>query len=391
MFNLQSAQLFIEQSEDDFFDERNLEIQKAIKRIVDKGGKPSVTTIYNALPDVIKTHGCTLDVKEHFKMLTTLQHYGDPHTILKQFKATHRLCRLKNKVDNLGEIASKGDIEEFDNAFDNMITASAYENEIDDAETFEEIINKPEEQIAGKFFDLSVKSIRGFIPKFRKGQYICIAGAPGEGKTTLAGIFAETIPNMIYQSYEMDADEIRDIIISRNTRIDSKKIVYKDLSFDEARLVESTRRELKERLTLRISTKQYKENDLFTFIKRMKYKHNINGVVIDYAQIIPLSYGSGSKVEKLDELSRRFKSTARDLDIMMIVLSSINSLSLKENRAPILSDVRGSLAFTHDADTVIFLYKDQDKNQCCAIGKQRKGDIGKVHDFVYKKEIHSIY
>lgn len=392
IFNLQSAKLLIEIQDSDFIDERNLEIKKAIAKLLDSGQKPSITSIYNELPDVIMRNGMQSEVRSYYKKLACAQHFGDPYTIMKQFKSSHRMCRLKNGLEILHEIAAKGDTEDFDVAFDTFITQCSSENELDDGQVMADIISNPNpEQVKGKFFDMPIASLREMIPKVRTGQYICIAGAPAAGKTTLGGILAECLPNMFYQSYEMDAEEIRDIIISRNSKINSRKIEFNNMDFEERKLFDTTKRILKDKITMRISDKPYRDNDLFAVIKRMKYKFNINGVVIDYAQIIPRTTGKKSQVEYYEYLSNRFKIIARELNIIVIALSAINNNSLRENRAPNLSDLRGSLSFGADADTVIFLYNDGEDNPSCSVGKQRKGKIGKVYNFKYNKEIHSMY
>ena len=93
-------------------------------------------------------------------------------------------------------------------------------------------------------------------------------------------------------------------------------------------------------------------------------------------------------------MSRRLKLLAREENIVVIALSQLSKDSIREGRAPNLSDLRGSLSFGADADKVIFLYTVPDEENVgtgitqCAIGKNRKGKIGKVEGFYYNKPIH---
>jgi len=215
------------------------------------------------------------------------------------------------------------------------------------------------------------------------------------GKTTLAGIIAERIPKMLIISYEMDSEEIHNTIVSRNAGIDSRLIEFNTLNFEQKAKVDTQRRILKDKLTMFITDTPPKGNDLGAYIRRMKQKHDINGVIIDYAQLIPLSGGNRNKVEQYEELSRKFKQIARELKIIVIALSSINGASLKENRSPNLSDLRGSLSFGADADTVIFTYGVPSETYgteepACSVAKQRKGRTGKVEGFKYIKAIHTM-
>ena len=83
---------------------------------------------------------------------------------------------------------------------------------------------------------------------------------------------------------------------------------------------------------------------------------------------------------------------AREEKVIVIALSQLSKDSIREGRAPNLSDLRGSLSFGNDADKVIFIYEVEDddgnKETRCALGKNRKGRIGIVDGFRYIKNIH---
>jgi replicative DNA helicase len=292
----------------------------------------------------------------------------------------------------------KGDYALFDEYFEEFLHKYSTKETIDDAEKMSEIMAKPllQQEKSYQFFDVPIPSLAQVVPKFRTGQYVCISGAPAMGKSTMACIIAERIPKMLMISYEMDSEEIHDTIVSRNAGIDSRLIEFNTLNFEQKAKVDTQRRILKDKLTMFITDTPPKGNDLGAYIRRMKQKHDINGVVIDYAQLIPLSGGNKNKVEQYEELSRKFKQIARELKIIVIALSSINGASLKENRSPNLSDLRGSLSFGADADTVIFTYGVPSETYgteepACSVAKQRKGKTGKVEGFKYIKAIHSMF
>jgi len=254
---------------------------------------------------------------------------------------------------------------------------------------------KPEEIKANQIrFKTGINSLDDFIKYLYGGQYITIAASPGMGKSTLSIIIAENIPNSLVMSYEMSAEEIHDILISRKARVNSENIETDDLTFPERQSIATARRILSDECTLLVCDQNLNMPDMFGFIKRSVRRYGVKCVVIDYAQIIPGIPGKGTQTEKFEMLSRRFKNLARELKIVVIALSQLNKDSIKEGRAPNLSDLRGSLSFGADADKVIFLYTVPDEevmgrgSTSLSLGKNRKGRLGKVDNFFYQKEIH---
>ncbi len=389
IFNKQGAVILSEIPCEEFFREENREIRNVISKLLAEQKVPSVTSIYNMLQE--KT-------KKFFMDVSTCQAFGEPFTLLSQFKSSHRLCNMSHSIGALYDLSMKGDVNKFEEYFEDFMDKYACKETLDDATKMSEVMAKPllMQEKSYQFFDTPIPSLAELVPKIRTGQYICISGAPAMGKSTMACIFAEKLPKFLMISYEMDEEEIHDTIVSRNSGVDSRKIEFKNLNFEEKQKVETQRRILKDSLTMFITDKPPKANDLYSYIRRMKHKHDINGVVIDYAQLIPLSGGKGTKTEQYEELSRKFKQIARELKIVVIALSSISKDSLREGRAPNLSDLRGSMSFGADADTVIFTYgvpSDEygKEEPACAVAKQRKGRTGKVDNFKYIKPIHTMF
>jgi len=386
IFNKEASVLVSEIPSEEFYREENRHIKDAIAKLLAEQKVPSVTSIYNMLSE---------ESRKVFMDVSTCQAFGDPFTLLQQFKDSHRLCDMNGRLHRLAEIAGIGSVEKFNESFDEFLEKHSMKESLVDAQKMSEIMALPllKQEKSYQFFDVPIPSLAKLVPKIRTGQYICISGAPAMGKSTMACIFAEKIPKMLMISYEMDSEEIHDTIVSRNAGVDSRLIEFDTMSFEQKNKVDTQRRVLKDKLSMLITDTPPRANDLYAYIRRMKQKHDINGVVIDYAQLISGLSGKGNKVEQYEELSRKFKQIARELKIVVIALSSINGASLKEGRAPNLSDLRGSLSFGADADTVIFTYgvpSEQygKEDPACSVAKQRKGLTGKVEGFKYLKPIH---
>lgn len=122
--------------------------------------------------------------------------------------------------------------------------------------------------------------------------------------------------------------------------------------------------------------------------RKLKLEKDIGLVVIDYLQLVQ---GSGkknnSREQEISEISRSLKILAKELDIPVIALSQLSrGAEKRDDKRPMLSDLRESGAIEQDADIVMFLYRDDYYNEDsekrniaeCIVAKNRHGETGKV-------------
>jgi replicative DNA helicase len=126
--------------------------------------------------------------------------------------------------------------------------------------------------------------------------------------------------------------------------------------------------------------------DIRSKLRRLQAEHGLGLVLIDYLQLIS-GRGGESRQQEISEISRSLKLMARELNVPVIALSQLSrAVEQRQDKRPMLSDLRESGSIEQDADVVAFLYRDDYYNEDSEkknileviIGKQRNGPVGKV-------------
>ena len=128
--------------------------------------------------------------------------------------------------------------------------------------------------------------------------------------------------------------------------------------------------------------------DIRAKCRRLKQEHGLGMVIIDYLQLIQgSSRRSENRQQEVSEISRSLKALARELEVPVIALSQLSrSVEQRQDKRPMMSDIRESGSIEQDADIVAFLYRDDyydketdNKNIIeIIIAKQRNGPVGTV-------------
>ena len=141
--------------------------------------------------------------------------------------------------------------------------------------------------------------------------------------------------------------------------INSSKIQTGDISNSDWMAIEEAQNRLNNINFYIDDTSGIKIGEIKTRLIKLKQNDpNLGLVVIDYLGLINSNDPALIGREKIDEISRSLKAIARDLGIAIICLSQLSRSNEKEKRKPVLSDLRDSGSIEQDADTVMFLYRE---------------------------------
>ncbi len=228
----------------------------------------------------------------------------------------------------------------------------------------------------------------------QKGDLVVLAARPSMGKTAFALNIAENVavqeglPVLVF-SMEMGAAQLALRLVGSLGRINQQNLRTGRLDASEwERLTESVER-LSQVQLLIDETPGLTVSELRARARRMARQFGTLGlIVIDYLQLMSGSGGSDeNRATELGEISRGLKGLAKELQCPVIALSQLNrSVESRNDKRPMMSDLRESGAIEQDADVITFIYRDDYYNKDSKepgvaeiiIAKQRNGPVGTV-------------
>jgi replicative DNA helicase len=197
---------------------------------------------------------------------------------------------------------------------------------------------------------------------FGKGDLVIIAARPAMGKTAVVLNMAlraiERDEGVAFFSLEMPAEQLMLRMLSAKTSIPLQKLRIGDLT-DEQWSQLSTATDEISRKKLFVDDGGYATiHHVRSKLRKLKAQHpEISMAIIDYLQLMSGESKEGRQQE-VSEISRGLKQLARELQIPIIALSQLNrSLEARDNKRPMLSDLRESGAIEQDADIILFVYR----------------------------------
>lgn len=225
------------------------------------------------------------------------------------------------------------------------------------------------------------------------GDLVIAAGRPSMGKTVFGINIAEHVAissdkAVMVFSLEMPSDAIVMRMLSSLGRINQQRLRTGKLGDDDWPRLTSAISILSDAKMFIDDTPALSPNEMRARARRVAQREGgLSLVVVDYLQLMQVPGSKENRTNEISEISRSLKALAKELNVPVIALSQLNrGLEQRQDKRPVMSDLRESGAIEQDADLIAFIYRDEVYHEDPAnkgvaeiiIGKQRNGPIGKV-------------
>jgi len=227
---------------------------------------------------------------------------------------------------------------------------------------------------------------------FQPSDLIIVAARPSVGKTAFALNMAQNVAvrnhaTVAIFSLEMSKEQLVQRIICAEANIDSQRLRTGFLEENDWPKLTMAIGTLSEAPIYIDDTPNISVAEMRSKCRRLQAEHDLKLIVIDYLQLVRGKARSENRQQEISEISRTLKALARELKVPVIALSQLSrGVEQRQDKRPLLSDIRESGSIEQDADVVAFLYRDDYYNEDSEkkniieiiIAKQRNGPTGKV-------------
>jgi len=188
-------------------------------------------------------------------------------------------------------------------------------------------------------------------------------------------------------SMEMSAESLTLRMISSLGRINQSNLRSGRLNEDDWPRIDSAMTQLSSANIFVDETPGLSPTEIRARARRLKRERGLDLIVVDYLQLMQVAGTKENRATEISEISRSLKALAKELKVPIIALSQLNrGVEQRENKKPVMSDLRESGALEQDADVILLIYREEfyDPNTTrkgiadIIIAKQRNGPTGDV-------------
>lgn len=358
-------------SVNDFYGTANGLIFKAIIELIENGKVADIITVCEHLNGSLKKAGGEAYVAGTVDNIVSTWAIGSYAKIVKEKSIERRIITEAQRMIEAVNNPTGTSLEKLEEAQKTILNLSL-SNEQDTLKPCVEIVKKTFSEIEKKYnnrgqlsgLSTGLLDLDNTISGLINGDLIILAGRPGTGKSAVAGNIAANVASneetVAIFSLEMPSENVMTRIIARESRINSRQLrsgFIQDTQWpptiNAAGNISKWPLFIDDACDITISQIRAKA-------RKLKKENNLSLLIVDYIQLIRPSGKQESREQAVAEISRTLKKIARELNIPVLALSQLNrQLESRNDKHPILSDLRESGAIEQDADIIIFLYRDE--------------------------------
>ncbi|MBM7606708.1 replicative DNA helicase [Metabacillus crassostreae] len=386
---------------EDFYRAAHQKIYNAMLDLSDKGEPVDLVTVTSELADVnlleeVGGVSYLSDLANSVPTAANIEYYGK---IVEEKSILRRLIRTATTIAQDG-YSREDEVEVLLNEAEKTImevaqrkNAGAFQN-IKDVlvQTYDniEMLHDNKGDVTG--IPTGFTELDRMTAGFQRNDLIIVAARPSVGKTAFAlniaqNVATKTEENVAIFSLEMGADQLVMRMLCAEGNIDAQRLRTGSLTPEDWGKLTMAMGSLSDSGIYIDDTPGIRVSEIRAKCRRLKQETGLGMILIDYLQLIQGSGRSDNRQQEVSEISRTLKELARELKVPVIALSQLSrGVEQRQDKRPMMSDIRESGSIEQDADIVAFLYRDdyydkesENKNIIeIIIAKQRNGPVGTV-------------
>ena len=386
----------------DFYDVKNKTLYEAMLSLLDEGKSIDVTTLSTRLISTNKLDIC--GGVEYFAEIANKNYSSDNYE--SYLNDIYEASMRRKAISLLSDLTQAGyqnvDLDNYLNEVERQVLGlstnrktSSFRHIHEVTEEVEKIAEtnaKSESVVIGldTGFDGLNKLTQGFVG----GQLIILAARPAMGKSAFALNLAMNISklndtNVAVFSLEMSNAELVQRMVASHGSLSLKYIKNGHLNRTDWVRFSTSLQRVGEMKIYFDDSNDTTLSSIRSKCRKLKSESGLGFIVIDYLQLIEYDNSKGlSQVEKVTKITRSLKVMARELNVPILCLSQLSrKVEERDDKRPVMSDLRDSGSIEQDADMVMMLYRDDYYNKSSStrkgeadliLGKNRSGSIGEV-------------
>ncbi|MEL6524390.1 MAG: replicative DNA helicase [Chloroflexota bacterium] len=237
------------------------------------------------------------------------------------------------------------------------------------------------------------RDLDALLGGYKKKALMTVAGRPGSGKSSWMLCNAANVcrfgGRVLVVSLEMDLQQFVERLLAVETGVNTQRIAQLNITQQEAaRITEAIGRLANWNMWF-WAPGSLTPAELQQQARRIKYEYGLDLLMVDYVQLMDAKKNSSgtNRVQEVSYISRRMKQMARELNIPVVQLAQLSrAVEQRQDKRPVLSDLRESGALEQDSDVVMFLYRDEMYNEMTEfpnqaeiiVAKHRNGPVGTI-------------
>lgn len=397
---------------EDFYDKRNQKIYQALVNLNSRDEKLDYTTVSTELAQLgaMREVGVSYlsEITDLVPTTANLDAYVD---IVKDYSLKRALIEAANEIleDGFNEkIRAMDYIDHTEEKIFDLVRRRKASEFIGIRQVVGEVKEKAESRknkgpLTGLSTGFSIMDqiTSGLQPE----ELIILAARPSMGKSAFAMNLALNAAKhnknqqaaVAVFSLEMSNEQLVGRMMASESRVENRKIKTGELTPKEWQFVDSAAESLGKLNVFFDDSSAITVQDIRSKCRKLKQEGRLDFVVIDYLQLIKGddSKGGVNRQEEVAKISRQLKTMARELKIPVMALSQLSrGVEKRDDKRPVLADLRESGSIEQDADIVLFLYRDEyyshgkeDNGETeLSFAKNRQGSVGNVLLFKFEKE-----